>query len=380
MENFYEELYQYLIERGIDEDEATEVVNYLYEDNIHEYGLITENKGRAFLNMLKAVGYMSGVLKKPGAKKAVKQVVKKVQGTPVQGNLLTKKGTAQNFTGGRTPFTSTSPVPAASSPLPKKVALSPEAPGQMRIPGMSDTAQTLSRISGKPMGSGGLGITMSGTTKGLPRRAPKPEFGPGAVKPTSYAKPKAELRPDGVAPKPEFKVAKPPKPKSAPRTNKQADAEAALKKTAAMTAPSLPKTDKVVDAVRTRSNAQKALTGVGVAGAITGGVGLASGIVDKANKESAKRDAQRKTKLAQQEAETKAAEAPKPQPTGERSAEVNQEKQEKAKQEAEKTRRSKEQLSAAAKDFDKTFAAARKEGKKEFTWRGKKYNTKLKGE
>ena len=90
MENFYEELYQYLIERGIDDDEATEVVNYLYEDNIHEYGLITENKGRAFLNVLKAVGYMSGVLKKPGAKKAVKQVVQKVQGTPLQGNLLTK--------------------------------------------------------------------------------------------------------------------------------------------------------------------------------------------------------------------------------------------------------------------------------------------------
>ena len=379
MENFYEELYQYLIERGIDDDEATEVVNYLYEDNIHEYGLITENKGRAFLNMLKAVGYMSGVLKKPGAKKAVKQVVKKVQGTPLQGNLLTKSGKAQNFTGGRTPFTGTSPVPAASSPLPKKVSLSPEVPGQMRIPGMSDTAQTLSRISGKPMGSGGLGITMSGTTKGLSRRAPKPEFGPGAVKPpVKPAKP--ELRPDGVAPKPEFKVTQPPKPKSAPRTNKVADAEAALKKTAAMTAPSLPKTDKVVDAVRTRSNAQKALTGVGVAGAITGGVGLASGIVDKANKESAKRDAQRKTKLAQQEAETKAAEAPKPQPTGERSAKVNQEKQEKAKAEAENARRTKEQLSAAAKDFDKTFASARKEGKKEFTWRGKKYNTKLKGE
>ena len=47
MENFYEEVYQYLIERGIDDDEATEVVNYLYEDNIHEYGLITENRGRA---------------------------------------------------------------------------------------------------------------------------------------------------------------------------------------------------------------------------------------------------------------------------------------------------------------------------------------------
>ena len=35
-------------------------------------------------------------------------------------------------------------------------------------------------------------------------------------------------------------------------------------------------------------------------------------------------------------------------------------------------------LSAAAKDFDANFAAARKAGKAEFTWRGKRYNTKLK--
>ena len=37
-------------------------------------------------------------------------------------------------------------------------------------------------------------------------------------------------------------------------------------------------------------------------------------------------------------------------------------------------------LSAAAKDFDRTFAAKRAAGEKEFTWRGKKYTTKLKGE
>ena len=110
---------KYLIFEGIEDEEATEVVNYLFEDNIHEYFALNENKGRAFLNILRAVGYMSGVLKKPGARQAVKQVTKKVQGTPVQGNLLTKKGTAQNFTGGRTPFTSTSPVPAASSKLPQ---------------------------------------------------------------------------------------------------------------------------------------------------------------------------------------------------------------------------------------------------------------------
>jgi hypothetical protein len=31
-----------------------------------------------------------------------------------------------------------------------------------------------------------------------------------------------------------------------------------------------------------------------------------------------------------------------------------------------------------AKSFDASFAEARKAGKKEFTWKGKKYNTKTK--
>ena len=35
-------------------------------------------------------------------------------------------------------------------------------------------------------------------------------------------------------------------------------------------------------------------------------------------------------------------------------------------------------LSAGAKAFDKAFAAARSAGKKEFTWRGKRYHTRLK--
>lgn len=37
-------------------------------------------------------------------------------------------------------------------------------------------------------------------------------------------------------------------------------------------------------------------------------------------------------------------------------------------------------LSAGAKSFDRAFAAARKSGVKQFTWRGKKYTTKMKGE
>ena len=56
---------------------------------------------------------------------------------------------------------------------------------------------------------------------------------------------------------------------------------------------------------------------------------------------------------------------------GERSAATNVAKQERAKVSARK-------LSAAARDFDRTFADARSQGLKVFTWRGKQYNTKLK--
>ena len=80
---------------------------------------------------------------------------------------------------------------------------------------------------------------------------------------------------------------------------------------------------------------------------------------------------QQRSKLAQQSAETQAASQPKPEPTGERSAAANAEKQEVAKANAQRRR-------AAAADFDASFAAARKAGKAEFTWRGKRYNTKLK--
>jgi|TARA_B100000035_G_scaffold274614_1_gene251116 hypothetical protein len=333
MENFYEELYQYLIERGIDEDEATEVVNYLYEDNIHEYGLITENKGKAFLNILRTVGYMSGVLKKPGAKKAVKQVVKQVQGTPLQGNLLTKSGKAQNFTGGRTPFTGTSPVPAASSKLPQPKANPVQTPGQMRIPGMSDKAQDLRNITRNP------NLGLPGNTKG---------FAVSGGRASQRSMPTLKAQPQRVA-------------------------------------PSLPKPAKADSVVGAVKKVKKAMTALGTAGVVTGGVGLTGAVVDKANKDSAARRLerdqqkseklaqQRSEKLAQQKAETQAASQPKPEPTGERSAQVNKEKQEIAKADAENRRNS-------AADFDKTFAAARKAGKKEFTWRGRRYNTKLKGE
>lgn len=72
------------------------------------------------------------------------------QGTPRQGSLLTKKGTAQNFTRGRMPFTGTDPVPAASSKLPQPPKPLAASPGQMQIPGTSPQAQTLRNLSGNP--------------------------------------------------------------------------------------------------------------------------------------------------------------------------------------------------------------------------------------
>ena len=49
MDSFYEEMYEYLISEGIEDDEATEVVNYLFEDNIHEYFTLNENKRKSIV-------------------------------------------------------------------------------------------------------------------------------------------------------------------------------------------------------------------------------------------------------------------------------------------------------------------------------------------
>tara|TARA_B100000035_G_scaffold272216_1_gene247451 strand:+ start:251 stop:1210 length:960 start_codon:yes stop_codon:yes gene_type:complete len=319
MENFYEELYQYLIERGIDDDEATEVVNYLYEDNIHEYELLTENRGRAFLNMLRAVGYMSGVLKKPGARQAVKRVIPKVQqGTPLQGNLLTKKGTAQNFTGGRMPFTGTSPVPAASSPLPQPAAPAPQAPGQMRIPGLSSRAQELRNVTGNPnLGlpgnkTGGFGVTGgSNVTRN----------------------------------------------------------QSVFKTQPTRTAPELPQPPATPAVVKLK----KAALPVGVAGAT--GLALSGGQPPKKGEDPRRPDGSlppyTPPRPAADPAPPKKAVVPATDSPIMSSSSTYT---------GDRLKRPASKLTSAAKDFDKAFAAARKEGKKEFTWRGKQYNTKYKGE
>jgi hypothetical protein len=325
MDSFYEEMYEYLISEGIEDEEATEVVNYLFEDNIHEHFALTENKGRAFLNMLRAVGYMSGVLKKPGARQAVRQVTKKVQGTPLQGNLLTKKGTAQNFTGGRTPFTSTSPVPAASSKLPQPLRPPAEVPGQMRIPGLSGRAQELRNVTGNPnLGlpgnkSGGFAIT--------------------GGKASQRSMPTLKAQPQRTAPS----LPQPP------------------------ASPVVPKVDRVIGAVK------KSALPVGVAGAT--GLALSGGEGPKKSEDPRRPDGSLPPYTpprppADPEPPKKAPAPPTDHNFMSSSSAYT----------GDNLKRPSTELSSAAKDFDKAFASARKAGKKEFTWRGKQYNTKYKGE
>jgi len=336
MSNFYEEVYQYLIDENIEEEEATEVVNHLYEANIHEYGLLTENRGRAILSMLRSVGMMTGLLKNPAAQKTVKATTKKIlQGTPRQGNLLTKTGKAQNFTGGRNPFTSTSPVPAASSPLPKPPTKPAVSPGQMQIPGTSARAQELRNVTRNPNtglpGGSNTGLTMSGgrasqrsipTLKAQPRRVAPKIDGPSAMSIT---------RGDKVV-------------YSIPKKD--------------VLTPSQMKAQRTADKVR----ALKVSGGIGV-------VGGTAAIVDKMRKDSVANsvDPRRPDGSLPPYIPPRPPADPKPEPKPEPSKE-------------EPVKRSSGELSTAAKSFDKAFAAARKAGQSEFSWRGKKYNTKYKGE
>ena len=319
MDNFYEEVYQYLIDEGIEEEEATEVVNHLYEANVHEYGLITENRGKAVLSMLKAVGMMSGILKNPAAKQAVKATTKKItSGTARQGKLLTTRGTAQNFTKGRTPFTGTDPVPAASSALPKPKVAPPTSPGQMQIPGTSARAQDLRNVTKNP------NLGLPGNTQGFGVASPMPKSKPSG--PPIQNAVSQSIR----------NLGKPPAP---------------------LPKPSASRVDKVISAVK------KSALPVGVAGA----TGLALSGSQGSKKTEVRMPASQTPSTSRPES------PPQFQGTGERSAEANAKKQEDAKANAEKRRKS-------AKNFDAAFADARKAGKKEFTWRGKQYNTKYKGE
>ena len=141
-----------------------------------------------------------------------------------QGKLLTKTGKAQNFTGGRVPFTGTDPVPAASSKLPQPTKPPATSPGQLKL-NLNPAA--------KPV--------IIPTSKDIPsyrpnQSAPKPEFGSNAVKPQNPVK--SELRPGGQTPRPQFSVNTSQKPITPRRNN------LSLQRTN-LRAPSIPKPPSV---------------------------------------------------------------------------------------------------------------------------------------
>ena len=362
------------------------------------------------------------------------------QGTPRQGSLLTKRGTAQNFTGGRMPFTGTDPVPAASSPLPKPSKPPAASPGQMTFPGFSNRAQDLRNVTrnpnlGLPGNKSGFGIGDLDSER-LARQltgqqAPKPWWD-GSSRPRVRGTRPSVRTPGSPAPVPAWNQT----PRntggatSVTRTNAntrpvqpQAPVPAWTSQGKALNTPKNIPSASGVDAgslARTRiggavkptsllnrirgirggnlaSLALQAVAGDAIdkhvvkpAGEALGGA-FARSVISLAGQDKQSRQGQpqlygksgptltpeivrgvqQRSKLAQQSAETQAASQPKPQQTGERSAAANAAKQETAKAEAQRRR-------VSAADFDKAFAAARSSGKTEFTWRGKRYNTKLK--
>ena len=335
MDTSYDKVISYLTEeQGLSLKEAEEIMVLCIEQGMNPVEIF----GRGLVDML-------NLLPK---KKKVEPPKPQPTGTPAQGNLLTKKGTAQNFTGGRTPFTSTSPVPAASSPLPKPPTKPAVSPGQMRIPGMSDAAQTLRNVTRNPNtgmpGGSNAGLTMSG--------------GSAAARNQSIFKP----QPTRTAPSL-------PKPPSAATLSRGARLLRGLKGPVAVGAE--------IAADATLTPVAKA-AGNELGKALTRGVASATGTTDKMRSRlpsyygAAGPDLTRDIVQGVKSREPKTgmsnippAEGPVNNPNfGKKPAPVKP---------APATK-----LSAAAKDFDANFAAARKAGKAEFTWRGKRYNTKLK--
>ena len=236
----------------------------------------------------------------------------------------------------QTPQQAQAPKPTFSSVgtttvKPQQTPQQPKAPAPQW--GGSSQAQDVKRLN-QLTGGGPLGD----------KSIPKPVVSSGRM-----GKPQGPALSTNVAPKPKFatSMGQAPNPKFKVK-------------------PSLNPKTMVKDYIR------NALIGAGIAG-----LTKVAGDIMSGQRPSGPTADQKAQKLAQQKVETTAPSAPEP--TGERSASANAAKQETAKANIERRR-------AAATSFDKTFAAARADLKKQgkdpnsgtFTWRGKSYNTKLK--
>ena len=186
--NIYEEAYLCLLDEGYEDNDATEIVNYLYENNFldSEDVELQENiKARAMTALLGPTLKMLNLLPtKKAVQAATKAVTTGTKGTFRQGKLLTKGGKAQNFTGGRVPFVGTDPVKATRR-LPQGSVSPSTSPGQLTIPGM--TIKT-------PKSTGGLlgtrnvpDIKQVSRKYGMDAPAPVPAWGGGKTG-TGYPK------------------------------------------------------------------------------------------------------------------------------------------------------------------------------------------------
>ena len=258
----------------------------------------------------------------------------------------------------------------------------------------------------------------------LQPKAPKPEFGANASKPTLYSKP-TELRPGGRTPEPQFRTTQPRTnaggATSIPRTNAntrvvQPQAPAPKFGTTPAT-PAAPKANLFtrLKSLATPQNLVKGIRGVGGAlgslGAQTAGIEIATKLAQTMGKPGQSRmsmfGAERgdapvyntpfsPNNVADAKASgyvpnkgflnTVGKTSPQPKSTRPKGmsnippAEGMVNNPNYGKPGTVQPKAASKPLSAAAKDFDKTFAAKRAAGEKEFTWRGKKYSTKLKGE
>ena len=223
-------------------------------------------------------------------------------------------------------------------------------------------------------------------------KAPKPEFGANASKPTSYSKP-TELRPGGRTPEPQFRTNQPVRNVNPARNN------LFLQRTN-LRAPSIPKPPAAVPGLFGRlkgirggplTTAVNLATGAALDKYVVqpvakaGGDALARGVLDVTGQGNRARQIMPslygksgpdltpdiaqgiKSREPRGTSNIPPAEGPVNNPNYGKPGTVQ-------------PKTASKPLSAAAKDFDKTFAAKRAAGEKEFTWRGKKYTTKLKGE
>ena len=255
-------------------------------------------------------------------------------------------------------------------------------------------------------------------------KAPKPEFGNNAAKPQPRA-PRPELRPGGRTPEPQFRTTQPRTnaggATNIPRTNATArpvQPQAPVPKFGTTPAtPAVPKGNLFtrLKSLVTPQNLVKGIRGVGGAlgslGAQSAGLELATKLAQTMGKPGQSRmsmfGAERgdapvyNTPFSPNNvADAKASgyvpnkgflntiRNPSPQPKSTRPkgmsnippAEGMVNNPNYGKPGTVQPKVAPKPLSPAAKDFDANFAAARKAGKKEFTWRGKQYNTRLKGE